>query len=460
MLLGTYKKAFLFLFILLIIIGPFLALSFFCHPLPGDDYHFALRAMTIGSWNTLVESYVEWTGRYFLCGILSINPLIFDSLITYQFSIFAMILAFPVIAYFLFRTYLKTINSIKHIQFTVLLSFLYFYSLPNLNEGLFWFTGAIAYQFSNILWMLYLIVIGFILQPGSLSKALKAWLVFSAILLIVMISGCNEISMAVLLIFNIIVCLKLFISNSDKKYTISLLVFISMIASFVVIAAPGNAIRTSLFPDNHNFVITIYMSFLGGVYYLMQWLFMTLLISIYVIYVFDNKFPKSNNIFNVSPIFSLCILGILLAVGFIVPAWATGQMPNARAINVIFMFFVIGWLYNLMVLINYYNNKGTPIPIMHRNYLIAITATIFLITFNPSKIVNNNIKYAYMSFASGKAQEYNKEMDRYLKDVKKSDAMIYPNITAKPYCLYQEIELDSLSLKEVHAFYKIKSKKF
>jgi Family of unknown function (DUF6056) len=457
---SSNKKIIIFLLLLTIVVGPFLILAFFCHPLPGDDFHFAMRALEIGHGGAVLESYLTWTGRYFLCWLLTFRTILHNSTFAYQLLIFFLILSFPVILYFLINLLFKSIDKGHNILLTLIITFIYFYDLPSQDEGLFWFTGAIAYQLPNVLCMFYIIVIFFITDKSSGNKIFNSLLGFIAILLIVMIAGCNEISMAVLLTFNILLSINYFYIKSDKKYIILFLAFVSFITALIVYLAPGNNIRESLFPDRYKFFVTIYMTILGAGYYIFQWFFIALLLTILSIPLFKQYIPLTNRFFKVSPLIAFSFWIVLLIVSFIIPAWATGQMPNPRAINVIFQLFIFGWFYNLIVLINNLKDKDYDIPVPHRIYRIMLIIVIFIITFNPNPLIKNNIKYAYIDIISGKARQYNLQMTEYREKVRKSPIPIHPNLNVKPSSFYQNIEGDSLDIIEIHKYYQMKDTLF
>jgi hypothetical protein len=339
------------------------------------------------------------------------------------------------------------------------ISFLYFYALPSQKEGLFWYTGAIAYQVPNILCMIYIILVSLIIDSTERSIFSRTVFVSLAIILIIMIAGCNEISMAVLLLFNIILLINQFYCKLNKKSVMLLLTIVSLVVAVIVVLAPGNSVRESLFPDRYKIFTTIYMTVLGAAYYITQWLFMTILLTILSIPIIKQYLPLQNNFFKVSPWVSMISWIMILGIAFIVPAWATGQMPNPRAINVIFQLFILGWFYNLVILMNYHSQRGFVIAILHTHYIIVLILAIFVQTFNPGKILNNNIKYAYMDLLSGKAQSYSKQLFSYREEVRKSPYPIFLNLNVKetPYSFSEYVE-DSSSVKNIFIYYHLKDK--
>ena len=64
-------------------IFPFIPISFFNNP-SIDDFCFFVKTIEKGYWNSQIEWYSTWTGRYFSTAILSIYPLLTKSFLLYK----------------------------------------------------------------------------------------------------------------------------------------------------------------------------------------------------------------------------------------------------------------------------------------------------------------------------------------------------------------------------------------
>ncbi|MFL5730155.1 MAG: hypothetical protein ACJ75J_11775, partial [Cytophagaceae bacterium] len=224
---STNRKIAIYLFLLAIVLGPYLTLAFFCHPLPGDDFTFALRTLQLGSHGDVVyEAYVKWTGRYFLCWVLTWRSIFYNTIFGYQLCIFILILAFPVLIHFLVKFIFKTIDLGHHILLVLIITFLYLYNLPSQSQGIFWFTGSIAYQFPNLMMGVYVIILYLITSSRS-KAAISLYLLIGSVQ-IIMVSGCNEISMGILFVFNVLCTGYQFYNKSDKRYVFLFLISISL----------------------------------------------------------------------------------------------------------------------------------------------------------------------------------------------------------------------------------------
>ena len=116
-----------------------------------------------------------------------------------------------------------------------------------------------------------------------------------------------------------------------------IILMVSIVASVFVVLAPGNTVRGQLFPDGHNWIQTIKMVTLGFSYYTLQWLPMSLVVASLALWILkEMRIELGLHRLFIPLIASITIFALVLLASLIVPAWATGQMPNLRAINIVF----------------------------------------------------------------------------------------------------------------------------
>jgi len=114
------------------------------------------------------------------------------------------------------------------------------------------------------------------------------------------------------------------------------------------------------------------------------------------------------SIFKINPFFSFIIfLGLLVSLIFPI-YYAYGVGAPARAENVIYWFFLVGWFYNVQVFINFFKSKyAYSIKIPFNLIGLSILIVLFLST-------ESNIRIAYKDILSGTAFKYNWELlERY-----------------------------------------------
>jgi|GEM_PF-6460154 len=393
-------------FILFIVLAPFVTLCFFAHPSFIDDYCFVEKFESLGLANAFFDWYNNWTGRYSLCFLMSLNHFFIGSLFLYRAIIVGMIALVPLLAFLSFKLFFKKQSSGFYISFTALFSFLYFYQLPSINEGLYWMTGAVAYQLPTLCLLVILILL-FNICNNRGNKVINSML---SSLLVVILIGTNEISMATITLFLLLIIayrLKFRIKNNKELFIIFM---ISVIASFFVIQAPGNNVRGELFPLANDWSQAIQMTILGFGYYIFQWVGISCLVAMVSLYILDKtKMLFSYHSLSIPFAWSSGIFLVVLLGGFFVPAWSTGQMPNPRAINVLFAIFVIGFFYHIFFFYQQFMARGAFEGISKIAVLLT-ACSIFFITLSSAKGVNNNIKTAYIDILSGKAYRFDCSM--------------------------------------------------
>lgn len=388
---------------LIFILTPFLVLSFFSHPSFIDDYCFATKTMEQGLINAFLEWYNGWTGRYSLCFIMSINPLVFHSFFMCQVLLFSLIALFPLLLFFLVKTILPNYHLSVYLSITALFTGLYFYQLPSVNEGLYWMTGAFAYQLPNVCLLLLLILLT--KQYASSKKRILSLL--SSVFLVIILVGTNEISMATFFVFMTLIFVRPIVTQKKIYNNLLLLLSITVICSLVVIYCPGNKSRGELFPLSHNVWQAVKMTVLGFGYYSLKWSIMTCITVTLLIYTISKEKMEQNKLklyvpFKISLLFFLTILFI----GFFVPAWATGQMPNPRAINVLYLIFLLGVFYHALFFIQVIDQYVK----INKSLIWIVGVLILCLTTYSGKYWTNNIKDTYADLWSGRAYRYDKTM--------------------------------------------------
>jgi len=391
---------------LLLVLIPFFILCFFVHPSLIDDYCFVVKTNELGLANAFLDWYIHWTGRYSLCFLMSINPLLFGSFLFYRVITFGLIVLLPLLFFFLMKSISSKQSFRFNIGFTAVFTLFYFFQLPSVYEGLYWMTGAFAYQLPTLCLMAIFISLVEIL----VKERNTLWYTLLACVSSVVLIGANEISMATLVFFLFFLIAYRFFAKKKQSKELWLILLISILASLAVVLSPGNEQRTQLFPLAHDLPQAIKMTCLGFLYYVGQWAGLALMLTIIAFYILRT----TNLSFIHHPIsiplwLSVSLLVSTLFIGFFIPAWATGQIPNPRAINVLFFIFLVGVFYHMIFVYQFLMLKDSMDEIGKITAKLVVFA-VFFITFYPGKGINNNIKTAYVDLLSGKAYRFHLSM--------------------------------------------------
>jgi hypothetical protein len=225
---------------------PLLALSLFAFP-SADDYCLAVEVRK-GFWQMHWHSYMSWTGRYtatFLQGVLSQ----WDLARVYPWFCLATLVA----TLLAFRAAIATLygSAASSLQVTVAAAVgaaVFVGRLPSPAEAFYWMASVTTYRWGSITYLVWLTLLIRITrntdhrQPKTALRAL-------AVALTILLPGFNEtqapICLMTILGFAII-------TRWQRLETDRFMLLLLGVAAFLTAAsllAPGNAIRSSTYPD-------------------------------------------------------------------------------------------------------------------------------------------------------------------------------------------------------------------
>jgi len=391
----------------------FLILSFFNHP-SFDDYYFAVKTKNEGFFPAQKNWYLEWTGRYFSTAILSSNPLIFNWFFGFKIIPFLLFVLFLGSFFILIRELFSTLDRWCISSLSLVVLFIYLYQMPSISEGFYWVAGAITYQLGNILFIFFLTFFIRLSKNPSLSSINF----FGSAICLIAVIGSNETIMILLdSLIGFVLTIHLIKFRRLDKWLI-ILTIIAIIFSLIVILCPGNAKRIAaesfLYPSpfRKDLKFTILTSFKSTFEYLIKWLQNGQLLIFTLLFLpisYRNKESTSSRSFFQIPVsLSLGIYFILITLVFFPIHWSHGtEIISPRPVNIAYFLFVIGWFYNVQLIINK-TKREIKLNLIAKYILVVsiISVTVF------SK---NNITLAAKNVISGQAYTYDKEnKNRYL----------------------------------------------
>lgn len=413
---------------------PFLLLSIYNHP-SVDDFEFAVRDNQNNFFVTQLDTYHNWSGRYFATAFSQLNPARFKSIAGYKVFSLLLLLTFIGVLHTFISTLFNKFTLKQKANLTALFTVLYISQMPSVAQGLFWMSGYQTYQIPNIMTLGVLILL--IKLFKSKSKTTRIACTIGIILMNTAIIGSNEISLAYLVAFFAFILLLLW-HHQHQLYKHVLVVFVlCLLATFIMVSAPGNYVRMGLLPDDAgNIVWAVLASILLIPTYFYKWgILLTVGSMLYLLFLQRTSVNTANfnRIFNISlPLSILYFLTTLFLMNFAY-TFSVGAVPIPRVENVIYFFFVLGWFYNLQVGVTkfHYQFQQTRVP--------SILSVALMILFLRLVLdINNNISTAYLDVLSGKAKVYNKELNQRYSYLKKSscDVCFVEPLSALPKSLF------------------------
>jgi hypothetical protein len=367
--------------LLLLLLLPFIALSFFIHP-SADDYILSAAVRDNGFIEHFKQVYFEWSGRYFATFLVSMNPLVFNWAFGYKLIPIMLFIIFYLAFYYLLDVFLsaKTDRINKHL-FSLIAVLLFCEVIPSTAECIYWMSGSLTYFLPSILTMILLTLLLKITYFGESRKFIFA----STLVLPFLICGSNEVNMIFLAGLLSSVLLYRLIAKKIIIKIFWLVWLCTIAASILLITAPGNYSRIETFSGQYDFLFAgnqavvsffkIALSFLKDP---------TFLISTMLFISVINYFRKSNvflAIINVSPFYCIPFATVLLMTMYFFVSFSTGLKPALRIHNTVAFFFLPAWFYCMAVLHNYLLQKKQVVYIEVPKYLIILlSAAAYILT--------------------------------------------------------------------------------
>lgn len=225
----------------LLVIGIFLYCGLYAVP-SADDYFYANLTRDNGLIAAQVKHYVEWSGRYAATFLISLFSL--TEYNSYWLAPWICILAVTGALYYFTGSVFRDLKDKVDTKLFALSFMALFLSVTTagfdhgvavINEGFFWFSGAITYAGSLALYLIFAVgLINLIKSKSKLSFLL-------CLFLIPVIVGLNETAM--FLVALTVMLTVLFYHARVGKLQLILLVLAVAICSSVVFFAPGNDVR-------------------------------------------------------------------------------------------------------------------------------------------------------------------------------------------------------------------------
>ncbi len=398
------------IFVLILATIPNIIVSAFVNPL-YDDYSYSGNILRVGFFESQINLYQGWAGRYFSNVLLSLNPITFGNFTAYKIvPIFIIFLTFASILALIDAFCQKNLNFGLKLIGAGIITVLFLNNMPDTLDGIYWIPGSVSYQLANIL-TLFLMV--WLMKGLADPKRPKALFIVGSYLLIIAIVGSSETSMLFLLFIIGSMTITNFCLKSRNRWIWLGLFGLTMLCSAIVIASPGNEIRSSVFAGRHRLFYSLGMAIVQEGRFLAIWLsnpafILTTIFSFPWLEKMVEKNELLKHHFYLHPLLSTALLILLLFGGFFPPYWATGMLGQYRSVNVAYFFFLIGWFTALALWISYFKRNYREIEVRLPKYVYLVGLPMLII----SLFATNNSRAVIIDLIGGKASKYNQEMQQ------------------------------------------------
>ncbi len=419
------------------VLTPLLALSYYNHPSPADDFCYIWTDFNIGWFEAMKLYYTTWTGRYFGIFMNHSNPLFWHSFVGFKILPVVLISAMIFGLYSLFRHLTPTLSRLAHFGFAGIVFFLYILKIASIAEAFYWMAAFVSYTVPNILTLLLIVlVLRWYRQDTQGAKLLISVL---AGFLIFAIVGCSETNLIIaLLLVAAWWFYRLVFHRKADMFMIAMLV-VSVFSAYLFFSSPGNAQRMGGNPLSGNFMFSFTSSFLKLALLSLDWILRTPLIFFTFAWmvVLSRLSTGARNYFSVPVWFAVLLFVGILAAQLFPSYYGVGIEPTARVINCVYLYFLIGWFYVVGVVFHYLQRQYASqfnIKLVRYGLLYFVLVVSICVGF----VRSVNVKMLYRDLYSGTAAAFDKEsFQRYALIQASKEPIVYvPLIKNRPLSLY------------------------
>lgn len=418
---------------------PFLILAWYSNP-SADDYSFAYGVMTRGFLESQESFYTTWTGRYVSTFLISVHPLLLNSLFLYKLVSFIFVGATIHVSYiFVSRFFTFEKRSIR-LWIALTIAYISLNGFPSLIQGVYWMPGSITYQLGNIL-AIYFVGFAFRVISGRLKPTFTTQVL--AFIMVVASCGLSETGMIVMLVLSFSALL--FDAWKNKRLAISFVIFSlgAIGSSLVVIMAPGNDGRGNLSAesDKAGRILRAFESSFGGTLDMITgWLAMPeiwILSIMLFLAVITFKLHSRIQVKRIWPLLIYLIWGFGILWATLLPSYyVLAGYPPARTMNVSYWAFLFLWVGLVLLMASRFQEIKPQLKLKRPVLWFSLSFLAFFVALEKS----DNFYIATGDIVSGRAHRFNQQyMDREnLMQSCEGEICTVPSFTSHPRSVFNE----------------------
>ncbi|WP_229215094.1 hypothetical protein [Dyadobacter bucti] len=413
---------------------PFIAVSFFTFP-STDDYCHTLAVKDLGYWGYQEHYWKTWSGRYTGTLISATQPLIYESYTGYKIAPIVLLIVYVHAFIYFVRAF--TLDKLTRWQtglFAFLLLFTMLAEMPVISGYFYWYTGY-YYTVADIGTLYFF---GYLFRNYSkISRTNIAAMCFALILLV----GMNEYT----LVWLVILSGSLFFFSSITRKRIQwkelILALVALTFGILSVTAPGNFARaeSGLYPTplKYDLLFSLKNSFLWSIHNFTKMAptlcLLTLVLIPYAARMYHSRQKNEFRFLFIHPAISILIFAGCLYLSYFPSYWSIAEPPNLRGQCIINFWTLLGWIFNVFVLIFWAMEKHDIKIITHVGVYKWVVGLYFLLLYSG----NFNYRSAWSDLLTGRAKRYHEEMiSRTEMVLNTKDYQIYvPKLKNLPYTI-------------------------
>ena len=425
--------------LLALVLLPLVVLAYYNHPSPADDYCYIDTVQRFGYWEAQKYYYDGWSGRYFAYLLNHSNPLLFHWYA--GFKVWPVVLMVGLLAsLFALIRQATGVSSLAAAGYGSMIFCLFILKIPVLSEFFYWTAASSLYTVGSILILTWLLMLArwYGLPSGNL-RNLTA--VFIGFLTFAIVGSCEPLLLVLAVLLGSIFVYRCATTRKIDPFLVGILA-IAGVSFYLFFSAPGNALRLNEYPDARKIPFSVVASFsmLGSL--VGKWVSVALLaFSVWfltqarALVVHPNG--QARAIFAVHPAFAGVVYVGIMAAQVFTAFYGTNTAPTTRVLNAVYLFFLVGWFYNILVWVSYYHQTKPALRVAEAPVASKVLLAVLIVYgFRNSSVV----KMIYNDALRGSAAQYDREMTaRRAQIVGSSAKVIYLQpLTQIPESLFVE----------------------
>lgn len=407
------------------LLAPLLYICMYVHPSGRDDYANA-------DWTSFPRGfahiYQTSGGRYFSNIAAMLSPLHWHSMSGYRIACAILLAAFIVTFYRLLSAGFRTFTTVPRYVGRAIAAVSVVLMLNNmaaLSEGFFWYTGAVTYVLSAMLLGWFCLIL--------LRKTIDTIHRAALLILCFAIVGGNELTMLLCTVLSVGGWLFSKTANRDaRKKMYAFLSLECLVCAAISVMAPGNYVRLGQQERPLSMVLPDWLYFTQKFAY--NWITSPyLLLFSLMLVIVTQAYPLRKPFLSLLSAFLLPV-GIMYLLTLPVTL-SLGSKYHPRVQNVIYVFFLIGWIVFVLHLsywIRLLVVKAGESRAQMRQMLLIGGIIVVLISVNTHNLRNSNLFNTYKCLARGIPKGYSAELNsRYRLLQQNTDTLLVAPIRHK-----------------------------
>ncbi|MBP6391281.1 MAG: hypothetical protein KA175_09705 [Flavobacteriales bacterium] len=402
---STYRVRVL-LFLVLVWLLPYVYLAFHVHPF-GDDWSYAVLGRWYALWPRLLQEYRDINGRFSSNVLLLCHPMALglrSGLLVYRTAPVLLLLLLLAGSYALLRAGFRGAMGRSEASLAAaVLVVLFVHGLPDLSEGLYWYTGAVTYLLPCAA-SLFVCAAVMILRMTNGQRWRRPLFALAAVLLVFIALSC-ELHMVLAIMFAATFLYACSVRSRKLEAVPVILLLIAMGCGVLMFLAPGNLIRELNYPQRGEVLRTAVYGALQSFRFIVVWVASPLLLPISVLWVEVDR--RYDILGQVVPYGGKLLLGsvVVVFVAMALPYWTTGTLGQHRTVNVAWFCFLPA--YAVLIALGYRKAFGEAgWPWIQRAFVkrVALIAALIALFFT------GNTGRVWRDIGSGRAGAYDVAM--------------------------------------------------